>query len=110
MTTDAQNAINTMNQTFMAAVTRGDTATIAATYTRNGQIVPTHGDIITRRDAIQSFWQVLIDATGLSSVVLTQFELEFIGDTAWEVAKGTLIDKAGNVMDDVNYQFVWIAR
>ena len=52
MSTEIRNAIAAANQKFLSAFSRGDAAGLAATYTSNGQALPTNSDIIEGRTAI----------------------------------------------------------
>ena len=55
------DAIVTANETFMAAFSRRDAAALAASYTKDGQLLPPHSDIITGKQAIEAFWQSVMD-------------------------------------------------
>ena len=74
------------NENFMAAFKRGDAAGMAALYTVNGQVLPPNGDFVTGKDAVQAFWQAIMDM-GIKEVKLKIVEVEGHGDTAIEVSK-----------------------
>jgi uncharacterized protein (TIGR02246 family) len=60
-TTEVRGAIAAANENFMAAFKRGDAAGMAALYTENGQVMPPNGDLVTGRQAVQMFWQAVMD-------------------------------------------------
>jgi ketosteroid isomerase-like protein len=45
----------------LAPVNRGDTPGLATLYTQDGQVLLPDGGFVTGRQAIQIFWQVVID-------------------------------------------------
>lgn len=40
---------------------RGDTPGLATLYTEDGQVLPPNGNFVTGRQAIQIFWQAVMD-------------------------------------------------
>jgi uncharacterized protein (TIGR02246 family) len=103
---DVRNAIVAVNQEFVAALARGDARGIAALYTANGQLLPTHSDFVTGTQAIQGFWQAVIDM-GIRAGALETLELEGHGETAYEAGKYTLHGSAGQVLDQGKYVVIW---
>lgn len=103
-TTRAEIASN--NATFMAAFRRGDSAGMAAVYTEDAEILPPNLPPIHGKPAIQAFWQGALDM-GIAEAVLETVEFEQVGDTAWEVGKGVLKTKDGQVLDDAKYIVIW---
>ncbi len=89
MSTEIRNAIATVNQKFLSAFSRGDAAGLAATYTSNGQALPTNSDIIEGRTALEGFWQAVLDM-GIKSATLETIELDIQGNTAIEIGKYTM--------------------
>jgi uncharacterized protein (TIGR02246 family) len=59
--TEVRDAIVAANENFMATFSRGDAAGMAALYTENGQVLPPNSDFVTGKQAIQTFWQALMD-------------------------------------------------
>ena len=45
----------------MVALKRGDAEGLAALYTENGQVMPPNSDFVTGRQAVQMFWQAVMD-------------------------------------------------
>jgi uncharacterized protein (TIGR02246 family) len=106
MSTEIRNAIAAANQKFLSAFSRGDAAGLAATYTSNGQALPTNSDIIEGRTALQGFWQVVLDM-GFKAATLDTVELDIQGDSAIEIGKYTLQGEGGQVLDAGKYLVVW---
>jgi uncharacterized protein (TIGR02246 family) len=103
---DTRDAIAAINQTFVTALARGDAGAMAALYTANGQLLPTHHDFVTGTPAIQGFWQAVIDM-GIREATLETLELEAHGETAHELGKYTLRGSAGQMLDQGKYVVIW---
>jgi len=98
--------IDSKNATFMAAFRRGDSAGMATVYTEDAEILPPNLPPMYGKPAIQAFWQGALDM-GIAEAVLETVEFEQAGDMAWEVGKGVLKTKAGQVLDDAKYIVIW---
>ncbi len=98
--------IDSNNAAFMAAFKRGDSAGMAAVYTEDAEILPPNLPPMRGKPAIQAFWQGALDM-GIAEAVLETVELEELGNTAWEVGKGVLKTKDGQVLDDAKYIVIW---
>jgi uncharacterized protein (TIGR02246 family) len=103
---EVHDTIAAANQKFMAAFSRSDAAALAALYTENGQLLPTHSDFVTGRRAIQTFWQDRMDL-GVQAVKLEIVEVEGHGDTVNEVGKYIIQGQEGQVMDTGKYVVIW---
>jgi uncharacterized protein (TIGR02246 family) len=103
---DVSAEIQALDDQFAAAFTAGDAAAVAALYTEDGLLLPPNGDFVSGREAIQTFWQSVMDM-GVAEVRLTVEEAESIGDTAWEVGRATLFTAAGDTIDEAKYMIVW---
>ncbi len=101
-----EGGINTTNRAFEAAFNRGDAASAAQVYTTDGQALPPHGGILTGHDALQSFWQAVMDS-GVKSVALETIELAPCGEQAYEVGKAALMGEGGALLDTVKFIVVW---
>ena len=99
-------AIEEGNKQWSAALSRGDSAGIAALYTPNAQLFPTHSDIVSGTEAIQKFWQGVL-TSGVKGATLTILEVDGQGDTAYEVGKYALTGEGGKVLDNGKYVVVW---
>jgi len=53
--------ITTANQVFMEAFQNGDSAALSTLYTDDGKVFPPNAGIIEGKEAIQTFWQAVID-------------------------------------------------
>ena len=104
--TELRSAIIAANELFMAAVKRGDAAGLAALYTENGQVQPPNGDFVTGKQAVQTFWQAVMDM-GVKEARLEIVELEGHGDTAIEISTFTLLGEGGQVLDRGKYMVIW---
>jgi len=90
----------------MAAVGQQDAAALAALYTKGGQILPPNSDFVTGREAIQGFWQAVMDM-GIRRAELEIVEVEDHGKTAIEVSTFTLYAEGDAVADKGKYIVVW---
>ena len=106
MKKEVRDAIAVADKNFMAALNRGDAPGLAALYTENGQLLPPNSDFVTGRQAIQAFWQGVMDM-GIKSVELEIVEVEGWGNTAYEVGKCTLQGEEGQVLDTGKYVVIW---
>jgi len=106
MRTEVRNAIAATNAKFLEAFRQGDAAGLAATYTSNGQALPTNSDIIKGKTALQGFWQAALDM-GLKSGTLNTVELDDCGDTVIEIGKYTFQVAVGQTVDEGKYLVVW---
>lgn len=94
------------NDKFMAAVEEQDAAALAAFYTEEAQVLPPNSDFVTGQEAIQGFWQAVMDM-GIRRAELETVELEDHGETAIEVSKLTLYAEGDAVADKAKYMVVW---
>jgi uncharacterized protein (TIGR02246 family) len=104
--TKVHEAITAANENFMATFSRGDAAGMAALYTESGQVLPPNGDFVTGKQAIQTFWQALMDM-GIKAAKLKIVEVEDHGSTAIEISTYTLHSEAGQVLDRGKYIVIW---
>ncbi len=103
---DVRAEIQAAEESFMATFKRGDAAGVAALYTTDGQLLPTHSDFVTGAEAIRAFWQGAMDM-GIKEAKLEAVEAEGHGDTAIEVGKYTLLAEGGQVADAGKYVVIW---
>jgi uncharacterized protein (TIGR02246 family) len=103
---EVRNAIAAANEKFMAAISSGDAAGVAALYTENGQVLPPNGDFVTGQQAIETFWQAVMDM-GIKEAKLKIVEVGDHGDTATEVSEFALLGEAGQVLDKGKYIVIW---
>lgn len=101
-----RNEIASANENFMTAFSQGDAAALAALYTENGQVLPPNSEFVTGKEAIQTFWQTLIDM-GIKEVNLEIIEVDGHGNTAIEISKYTLKGEGGQVLDKGKLIVIW---
>lgn len=102
-------AIAAGNEKFMAAVSRGDGAGIAACYTSDAQVLPPNSPPITGTENIAAFFQGMLNI-GVKAAKLESQQIEARGDLAIEVGQYTLtIQPEGlETMTDVGkYVVIW---
>lgn len=105
-TSEIRESIVAANEKFAAAFKRGDAAGMATFYTESGQVLPPNFDFVTGRQAIQAFWQAVMDM-GIKEVNLETGEVEHQGDTAIEVSTFALLGEGGKVLDKGKYIVIW---
>jgi uncharacterized protein (TIGR02246 family) len=101
-----RSEIEAADAQFSAAAAKGDGASLAALYSKDGQVMPAGSDPIRGTEAIQKFWQGALDS-GIAGVSLKTIELYGHGPTATEVGVYELRDKAGKVLDHGKYIVIW---
>lgn len=99
-------AIEAANKQFSAAAAKGDGAGVAAAYATDGRVMPAGSEPIKGADAIQKFWQGVIDS-GVATADLKTVEVYGHGPTATEVGEYVLKDKAAKVIDYGKYIVIW---
>lgn len=88
-TAEVRQAIEAIGKQFTDAYNRGDAAAMAATYTEEARVLPPNGPMIVGREAIQNFWQDVIDA-GISDLQLTTLEVGVARDLAYVIDESAL--------------------
>jgi len=105
-TINIREAIADANKDFMVNFNRGDAAGMADLYTDDGQVLPPNSDFVIGKEAIQAFWQTLMDM-GIKEAKLDIVEVEEQDDLAVEVSKYTLQGEEGQVLDQGKYIVIW---
>ena len=106
---DIRSAIEAVNEKFMAALTRGDAAGVAALYTADARLLPPNLEMMKGTEAIQAFWQGGIDM-GIKEARLETVEVEAQENVAYEIGKYILtIQPAGGeaITDMGKYLVIW---
>jgi uncharacterized protein (TIGR02246 family) len=101
-----REALKAANERFMAAFGRGDAAGLAALYTEDGQVLPPNSQVVEGHDAVQGFWQAVMDM-GIKGARLETVEAEGHGDTAVEVGRFELLGEGEQVLDRGKYVVIW---
>ena len=104
--TKIREAIVAANGNFMEAFNSGDAAGVAALYTVEGQLLPGNSDFVTGTQAIQDFWQAVMDM-GIKSAKLETIEVEGMGKTAYEVGNYQLFAEGDQMLDQGKYIVIW---
>ena len=105
---DVTADIRTADDQFMAAFAAQDAAALAALYTAQAQLLPPNSDFVTGREAIQTFWQGVMDA-GVAVATLTIEEAMGTDSMAVEVGRLELSTADGSTIDEGKY-IVWWQR
>ena len=84
-----REAITSANRNFMDAFRRGDAAGIAELYTSEAKLLPPDSQMMSGREAIQSFWQGAMDM-GIKEAELETVEVEAEGNLACEIGRFSL--------------------
>jgi uncharacterized protein (TIGR02246 family) len=100
------NAINAANEVFVATYNRGDAAGLAALYTEDGQMLAPNAPLMTGREAVQGFWQAVMDM-GIAKVAIFTGEVEGHGDTAIEVSQFKLFAEGDQEADQGKFIVIW---
>jgi uncharacterized protein (TIGR02246 family) len=103
---DIRSTIANANKDFMNTFSQGDAAGMAALYTNDGQVLPPNSDFVMGKDAIQNFWQALMDM-GVKGAKVDTIEVEEHDNLAVEVGRFTLQDNEGQVIDKGKYIVIW---
>ena len=99
--------IDKLNESFMAAFQKGDSAAIGQMYAEDAYLLPSGGEMVKGRAAIQAFWTKA--AEGISDFKLTTVDVKPLGnDAAREIGTFTLKTK-GQPPQEVagKYVVVW---
>ncbi|MBM3241436.1 DUF4440 domain-containing protein [Candidatus Poribacteria bacterium] len=103
---EPMGSIMSVNEEFMAAISSGDAAGLAALYTKEAQLLPPNSEMVNGREAVEAFWATELDA-GIKKAVLETIEVEGTGDTAHEIGKYTLFAEGDVIIDKGKYTVIW---
>ena len=106
--TDVSAEIQLADDQFATAFAAQDAAALAGLYTPDAQLLPPNSDFVTGQEAIQTFWQGVMDA-GVAAATLTAEEAVGLGSMAVEVGRYSLSAADGSVIDEGKY-IVWWQR
>jgi ketosteroid isomerase-like protein len=79
---------------------------VAALYTEDALLLPPGADFISGRQAIQAFWQAVMNS-GVRGVQLETVELAHYGQALQEIGRYTLTGAGGQVLDRGKYIVIW---
>jgi len=102
------DAISAANGVLIGGLRTGDAAACAAAYTTDARVMFQHTPTVSGHDAIQAFWQGVIDM-GAKDATLDTDELLDFGDTQVDRGRYTLTlgTDGGDVTDEGKYIVVW---
>ena len=104
--TDIWKAIAAQDERFMDAFRKRDATGMAALYTEGGQLLPPNAGTVTGREAIQAFWQAVMDA-GVQEAPIEIDEVLACDDTTIEKGRFKLYGAERQVLDQGKYLVVW---
>ena len=102
-------AIEANNEKFMAALSDGDAAAVAALYTAEARLLPPNAEMMKGVQAVQAFWRGGMDM-GIKGATLETVEVQVGGDIACEVGKYTMIIQPTadqTITDKGKYVILW---
>ncbi|MDJ0948261.1 MAG: SgcJ/EcaC family oxidoreductase [Alphaproteobacteria bacterium] len=106
----ARSAIEVVGAAFCELYNSGNAAGLAGLYTEDAALMPPDAPRLEGREAIQQYWQGLIDA-GVGDVSLNTFEVEEAGDSAVEMGALTAtVPGEGDVRVTVAGKYVVLWR
>jgi uncharacterized protein (TIGR02246 family) len=79
-----RESIEAVAKTICQLANAGNAADVAELYTDNAVLLPPGSARLDGRDAIQKYWQGMLDA-GVGDISLTTLEVEEAGDSAVEI-------------------------
>lgn len=106
--TDVSAEIRLADDQFATAFAAHDAAALARLYTPDAQLLPPNSDFVIGQEAIQTFWQGVMDA-GVAGATLTVEEAVGADSMAVEVGRYELSAADGSVIDEGKY-IVWWQR
>jgi len=100
-------AIQKLNDSFAAALNKGDAATVAGMYAEDAFILPSGSPLVTGRSSIQSFWGKAVQDVG--DMKLTTVDVKALGgDAAREIGTYTLKTKGPQAQEIAGkYVVIW---
>ena len=99
-------AIEATTPVWEEAFNAGDAATIAGLYTPDGILYPPNAEPVQGREAIQAFWQGVID-TGIKGKLVIE-ETGVDGDMGFKLGTFELMTAEGEPVDMGHWMEVWM--
>ena len=106
--TDVSAEIRLANDQFTTAFAAHDAVALANRYTTDAQLLPPLSDFVAGQEAIQTFWQGVMD-TGVAGAMVTTEEAIGTDDMAVEVGRYEMLAADGSTIDEGKY-IVWWQR
>ena len=105
-TTAARAEIDKSNRTFMAAVQRGDIATITGLYSADAAMYPPNAPKVAGIPQITEFWKTLL-GRGIKRIEPNTTEFETHGDTSIEVGTYQAWGEGAEPIQIGKYVVIW---
>lgn len=93
----------------MTRFNHGSAEGVSQLFSIDAKILPPNADSVTGRDAIEMFWQAVMEM-GIDRVELSTVEIEHLGNTAIEIGNILMIDENEKVVDRSKYMVIWKHR
>jgi len=101
--------IKNRNREFMTRFKHGSAEAVSQLFSIDAKVLPPNADSVTGRDAIEKFWQAIMEM-GIDQLELRTVEIEHHGNTAIEIGNALLIDENEKVVDRSKYMVIWKHR
>ncbi len=88
-----RQVVEEFHREFMEAVKRGDAASIAASFTEDGTLLPPNMETVRGRQAIEALLGIAMGTMGLREATLRTVSIEEDGDVAFEIGDLTMTYK-----------------
>ena len=101
-----QQDFHSIMKNFENLFSQGNLSEVANFYSKNAMLLPAGTDFIEGRGAIEAYWQQALDM-GIKSIRIDMMELEQHGNMATEVSRYTMLDAAGELIDQGKGIMIW---
>ena len=103
---DVTGEITEANKGFMEAFNNGDANALAMNYTSNAKLYPPNSDIIEGQEAIEEFWNGVMNM-GIKKILLETITAESFGNIAIEEGRSTLYVEDDQIAGQGKYIVIW---
>ncbi len=103
---DVTGEITEANKGFMEAFNSGDAKALAMNYTSNAKLYPPNSDVIEGQEAIEEFWNALMNM-GIKKTLLETVTAESFGNIAIEEGRSTVYVEDDQIAGQGKYIVTW---
>jgi len=103
---DVTSEIVNANKAFMEAFDNGDAHALTMNYTKNAKLYPTNSDVIEGQEAIEGFWNTVMNM-GIKKALLETVTAEKFGTIAIEEGRYKLFVEGDQIVDQGKYIVTW---
>jgi ketosteroid isomerase-like protein len=103
---DARTTVDKLNQSFMAALQKGDVEALKGLYSPNATMFPPGAPPIVGTAAIGGFWKKMVEA-GVKRIEPRTTELETHGDTLIELGTFEAFREGATPIQKGRYVVIW---